>query len=471
MRKYIIPLFLSLCPTIAPAIIISDCEFKYTQDCHTTVEHIGCHIPGCGGSSKDDCKRCPAGEYSANATLRSSFSFTTCSPTDALTTDIKCQNCTLNGSHSLNTGLKWTTPVTHNIYLNGATSNNECVIKIECQPGQYYDSGTFACKSCPDNTYKSTSFTETKTVRELTNTSISDSCTPCCNNATNNDDHTNCDCNYGYHIGTDINNTKNVGSENCIPIIFAVKYNDGSNTLDDKEVPSQYRTIGLTQLFSLTLPTVDCNQPSINGILQFLCMSKTGYNFDNQWTADKKLNVCNPGQCLGEKEAGYAIAVDATATLTDDDMGDVTFTAVWKAKEFTVNYNTDGRCTQTSHPCTYDSSTCKLDFKCDQQNPGEYITGWKCTDGCSDQETTYKSNANISNISGGNDMTLTAKWEECDAGYYCDGGTQNPCPAGCTSDTGSIKIADCYLSHETQFCDQDKNCFKIDGLKIHHKEN
>ena len=441
---------------MAMAIIIPACDFTYTQHCHTTVENIGCHIPGCGGTSKDNCIKCWSGEYSTHENLMVKFNKNTCTPTTALTENISCHNCQLNKSHNLNNGLTWTRPDQHNTYYNGATSNNECAIQIDCKAGEYYDNTKYECITCPGNTYKPDSFSKTTFVGALENKEISDSCISCGTNATVNTDHTNCDCIVGYQ--TQLKITKNVGNSNCEEILYNVFYKEGNTKIQDT-----ISSIGVATKY--IIPSNTSTSGQVIDLPFYPKLNKTGYDFDGAWKANRKLTVCNPGQCLGETEAGEIIQVSAIANLTGDDMGDVTFTAVWKAKQFEITYDTGGKCTNKITECTYDSSTCKLDFKCDQQNPGEYIAGWQCTYGCSDKEKIYKSGANISNISAGNTMTLTAIWKTCDAGYYCNGGTQNACPAGCTSDADSDEITDCYLSSDTKFC-HDGACFTIPDLKI-----
>lgn len=471
MRNLIPIAFLLIFPTIAPAITNDECQESYINN------NQKCFSTGCGYYN-NKCIACPAGTYQNQPPALE----------DLLLSGIPGKECTsclypwqfdeqsINGS--------WDPSKT------GMESPVDCTIHVYIREGyeliKKQDVLQYTVQECADNHYKTESTTLTYTLTDLstpypdiplpTSGQIPDDakCKKCGNYATHNDDHTNCNCNYGYHIGEDINNTENVGSENCFAITFAVKYSNGSNTLDDNKIPDKYSRIGLTQLFSLELPTVDCSQPSINGIPTSLCMTKTGYNFDGYWTADKKLNVCEAGQCLSEIEAGKKIAVNATATLTDDDMGDVTFTAVWKAKEFTITYDTDNKCQTKKQTCTYDTP-CYLKYDNTCTTTGQYITGWKCTSGCSDKDTLYLPGAPISTISDGNDMTLTAQWNECPTGYYCTKGKQESCPAGSTSDAGSTKITDCYINKKTQFCSPKTDstgeiCFSIDdeNFKINY---
>ncbi|MBQ5700243.1 MAG: hypothetical protein IIV74_03040 [Alphaproteobacteria bacterium] len=66
-------------------------------------------------------------------------------------------------------------------------------------------------------------------------------------------------------------------------------------------------------------------------------------------------------------------------------------------------------------------------------------------------------------------ITLYAQWSKCQAGYYCpDGAGQTKCPAGATSDAGADDITDCYMSGDTQICDQDGKCIDLPtGTKIY----
>ncbi|MBR6685588.1 MAG: hypothetical protein IKL37_05010 [Alphaproteobacteria bacterium] len=468
MRKYIIPLFLLICPTVAWGIItdedtgaIKSCsQYSTLQDCR--IQGCEWYIPLNGGTSSETsrCKACDTHYYNDTSHC-SSLNLDPCT----------CKPCPT--PDDINLSYEWVASDT----TIGLTEKSQCAFTVNCDAGQQLAMTAdwkYTCVTCSDNYYQPAPTTITATYDNATDSygyAIPE-CKKCGDFATHNDDHTNCDCNYGYRIKKDINNTENVGSENCYLIEFDVQYSDGSNTLDNEKVPSQYQKIHLTPKYPLTLPKIDCNQPSINGIPQSLCMTKTGYNFTNFWTADKKLNVCNPGTCLGELEAGSEIAVNATATLTADDMDDVIFTAVWKAKEFTVIYYNDDKQYDKPQECTYDT-TCSAYIAPTPTDPTKYFAGWKCTSGCGEVEPkpVYQPGNNISNVSDGNNMELTAQWETCPAGHYCINNTVNPCPAGSTSDGGKTQITDCYINDKTQFCDiNGGSCFTIPDLGIiYHK--
>ena len=73
----------------------------------------------------------------------------------------------------------------------------------------------------------------------------------------------------------------------------------------------------------------------------------------------------------------------------------------------------------------------------------------------------------ISTISGGNDIILTAIWESCPNGYYCPGTDPNPktepqaCPAGSTTDGGADSIYDCHMVGGTTRICGDNGCFDL----------
>ncbi len=68
-------------------------------------------------------------------------------------------------------------------------------------------------------------------------------------------------------------------------------------------------------------------------------------------------------------------------------------------------------------------------------------------------------------------ITLLAQWSECPAGYYCpDDAAETKCPAGATSDAGADDITDCYMSGDTQICDQDGCIYLPPNTKIHAKQ-
>ncbi len=423
-----------------------------------------CSLAGCGYYN-NKCVACPAGTYQNQPP----------SLEDLLLGSIRgteCRTCLWPWQIHTNISSKFYSWIGE----TGKTSLNNCQLNLTIPAGYELaiddNIWVYNVRQCLTNTYKpnSASFSLTHgsdpnnpygiTV-SAENIPTETQCKECGNNATHNADHTNCDCEYGYYYGDNITNTTNADSNDCALIAYSAEYCAEPNSSDCWNSLSK-----LTLINAHTIPTIDCTDDNIQGIPEATpCFTqKTGYDFTGDWKANRKLLVHSPGGAPKQIESGGTISIDSEVYLTEDSLGDVTFTAVWKAKEFKVTYDTDNKCPTKTQDCTYDTP-CYLKYDNTCNTTGQYITGWKCTDGCSDKDKIYESGANISNISGGNDMTLTAEWKKCDAGYYCDGGTQNPCPAGSTSDGGSDEIADCYLSGETNFCHGDA-CFTIPDLKI-----
>ena len=128
----------------------------------------------------------------------------------------------------------------------------------------------------------------------------------------------------------------------------------------------------------------------------------------------------------------------------------ITLTAVWTDKTFTVTYDTGDAtdCTPADQPCTYGDTNCSAsDLPDTCTYDGYFFNGWKCESGCGNSNETINQNDDISKLSGGENMILTAQWEQCPVGYYCE--------------KPAKKIDDCYMtSDKTKICDTAGNCFK-----------
>ncbi|MFQ6703397.1 MAG: InlB B-repeat-containing protein [Alphaproteobacteria bacterium] len=307
-------------------------------------------------------------------------------------------------------------------FTSPGTSVDDCSWKMTCDAGEHYVSDTTnsGCKSCPGDTF-------TNEVKEINGKGYgtTQSCKPCGANSTANSDHTNCNCKAGYHF-TDSEGEKqpkNTDGKDCEPDIYTITYesNNGENKTETQKA---------TYNSPITLLGKDA-------------FERDGYQIESwQYNADN---------------TNYIPGTQLTYTFTSD----ITLTAQWKPKTFTITY-IDNSCNepQQTQSCSYDSTigcpaaspTCEL--------KGYHFLGWECESGCPESET-IKIGTNISNISGGKDMTLTAVWEECPVGHYCENiKTKKKCPAGSTSDAGSMQITNCYIQGGiTKICDEDNQCF------------
>ncbi len=121
----------------------------------------------------------------------------------------------------------------------------------------------------------------------------------------------------------------------------------------------------------------------------------------------------------------------------------VTLTPYWQETKFTINYDNVDSTPESPTECS-PSTECKAPKTAKE---GYYLEGWKCTIDETKEPCTsgiVEPGADITRISNFKNMTLSAIWKSCPAGYYCNG-DQNTCPSGATSDEASDDISDCYL--------------------------
>ncbi len=162
-------------------------------------------------------------------------------------------------------------------------------------------------------------------------------------------------------------------------------------------------------------------------------------------------------------------------TFTDN----TTLYGQWNKNNYTIKYY-DGETLLTSlnqscQVANYDASTPEpaSENSCpakssNEAKEGKTITGWSLTKGGTTKN--YVLGANIPPSSTSAEIKLYAVWESCPAGYYCNASGKNPCPAGATSESGSTKIENCYISSATQFIDKYETKFTL-PLPINYKIN
>ena len=322
-------------------------------------------------------------------------------------------------------------------FTSPGTSVDDCSWKLNCPAGTYYvrNATNSGCKPCPGDTF-------TNEAQEINGKGYgtTQSCKQCGANSTANSDNTNCNCKAGYHF-TDSEGREqpeNTNGANCKPNKYTITYesNNGENKTETQ--------------------TATYNSPIT--LLGKDAFERDGYQIEYWQHNDANTN--------------YTPDTQLTYTFTSG----ITLTAQWKPKTFTITYH-DGKCT-TSPPqeeCSYNSTIGCPAASPTCPNEGYHFLGWKCESGC--QESKIKIDTNISNISGGKDMTLTAVWEECPAGHYCENiKTKKKCPAGSTSDAGSMKITKCYIQGgTTKICDKHNHCFTLpasaDKIYYHGGDN
>ncbi|MDE5615732.1 MAG: hypothetical protein K2I81_02785 [Alphaproteobacteria bacterium] len=93
---------------------------------------------------------------------------------------------------------------------------------------------------------------------------------------------------------------------------------------------------------------------------------------------------------------------------------------------------------------------------------------WQCISGCSGSinKDDIIPEPKQTNTTTTPVIQLQALWRNCNAGYYCTNGKEEPCPIGSTSAAGSETIGDCHITQDTLFCDGDgTTCFYLPAQK------
>lgn len=327
-------------------------------------------------------------------------------------------------------------------FTTPGTSINGCSWEITCDAGTHYvsDDTNSGCRSpAADTTY----FFPNK--RDITGrgwgvTEGGDY--KCSTNSTPNSDYTGCICDDGYHLPNMENNDIDTTAHNvnlatvlnkdneveCIPNDYTITYNPNNNK-DSKKT----RNVKFNQAIDLSEQIKELYNP---------IPTKEGHSLSG-WTYN---------------EDTYPADAQFRYLYTND----ITLTAQWEQNPFTVTY-IDNECTTLSSSVECSS---KNPMGCRAASPdcipgGYLFRHWQCTEGCLDPNQTILKDGDILDISTGNDITLTAVWEQCPDGYYCDNiEIGSKCPAGSTSDAGSSTKADCYIQGgSTKICDKADQCF------------
>lgn len=339
-----------------------------------------------------------------------------------------CTTCD-NGTYTSTTGASQCTKCNGPqgaTFESAGQSDDGCQWSLTCIAGYHYVSNNeqSGCQRCLDNTFTS----ELQNIN-ATGYSYTRNCTPCGANSTANNAHTNCNCNEGYHISGEQNsNNKNNGEKNCEPNIYTITYksNNGEN---------QIVTETAAHNSTITLKGENTFYKTGHTISGWKYNDSTTYKPNNQ--------------------------------ITYDFQSDIELTAQWSGKPFTITYDTGEakNCTLSTQECTY-GANCNSQRVESCTYTGYIFRGWKCTSGCTDSNSIIDMGTNISTMSkDGENITLTAQWEQCQPGYYCTSVLkQDACPAGSTSDAGSSAITNCHMTGgTTQICDGNTpaNCFTL----------
>lgn len=322
-------------------------------------------------------------------------------------------------------------------FTSPGTSEKGCSWTATCPAGKQYTGGqTGGCEKICDNG----TFSPEKMKISGTGYGTDQLCNQACGaNSQTNEDGTGCKCNPGYHIYGESNEDTSNNDKDCVANKYTITYDPNGGTGNKLTEHVKFND-------KITLKNNET-------------FSRSGYTLTGWQVQQDTATVYAPNQ-----------------TITYNTYYDnITLLAQWTGEKFTITYNTgNANCTNiTPQECQFgNTSTCKPDTT-NCSYPGYILTGWTCT-GCDNgSSNTIEPGADIFKLYSGQDITLTAKWEPCTAGYYCTNGTKYPCPAGSTSEAGKSQIQDCYMvGGTTKFCDQAGNCFTLPtGQTIKYKTN
>lgn len=411
MRKFITTAFLlTFCACVAHAAD-TDCTTLSKASCNTT--------PGCyWHTSSSSCAKCPAGTYN-DGTLGENAT-----------------TCTSCGKWGGGSGTSWSSTAT------GLTSLDACAFTANCKTAQAFSGFSQGCIACSayNNTLTGTYYYGTQTSDYIINGTRGDissaintttACATCGANSTTSSNGLGCNCKKHHHINGGTNNDTVANGEDCVINTYTITYraNNGTDQTTTQKNVSYDSTV--TTLGDQTF-------------------SNTGHTLTG-WKNDALPLDITPG---GTFQYTYTT--------------DIALTAQWSGKSFDITYqvgSAGATCQPATQKCTYGKNCSAPNIPSGCTYNGYLFKGWKCTNGCNDSNTTITMGTNISTMSNGNDMELTAIWEKCPAGKYCTNvSTDLSCPAGSTSDAGSSTITKCYMTGgTTQICDGNNNCFTLPG--------
>ena len=387
---------------------------------------------------------------------------------------------------------------------NGTDDHVFCPYELTCTDGvpegkgggleRYYDCGS--CQGDTINPDGSNTFLVTKQPTDgytgvlvfedgsLKYGNVMRLCNACGNNAVPNSEHTNCDCELGYQ--TEDGKYTNVGTDECsedrvYSIDLVPAYATSSGTI--KRI-----TYKKTQGYD-----IDGDGTHGDDIGQ-LIYSDELFRTKHELLGWSPVQEADPkkfdgflGDKLSESNNNFNIAQychDYPNTCTYHGTV-IEMYSVWKPKEYKViyrnnQYHTEGmsytygqdvkilsndelkqqKCIQSKGG----SQSFSCDFFGEWVPDGYQAVGWQCGQcGTSDILTADDVIPEMDAEYSDDVVTLTMKYSDCPAGYYCTNNEKHECPAGSTSNSGAKSKEDCYLvGGITKFCKSgSENCIAM----------
>ena len=184
---------------------------------------------------------------------------------------------------------------------------------------------------------------------------------------------------------------------------------------------------------------------------------------------------CSNGYLAFDSEGKFSFyGKDNILTYVDEIAGIISLQACWFNNSITINYNYGDAAYNTSAKCGFvNNDDVFVDCKVNNKKisiDGLVFEGYECTyikDGntvnCYEDGKLLTYDEQIPILA--QEMSLTAIFSDCPAGYYCGESGITKCPIGTTSNPGSTSIEKCFMkagTDGTRFCDNN-GCFFLPG--------
>ena len=283
-------------------------------------------------------------------------------------------------------------------------------------------------------------------------------CGICGANATVNADGNNCDCidGYVYYDANGTAHTQLVDDNNCEERRYKISLRTEDCISSDGCSYIQFRS---SDGYDLDLDgTYGDDGTNLNMVVNVKLPKKQflGWSF---WEPSNKM--CSQNLIWTDNQvAGNIVdicnnASNGDCTCNIDTANDsIALYKIWAWKTYTVVYNDNSDEQET---CKYNSD-CILNYEPNKTAPaGKLFDCWEYGENCLKVGDNIKTLEPALSEFISNKVTLTPRYIDCPAGYYCTNNGEQACPAGTTSNTGAGAKTDCHISAETKFKDSDSD--------------
>lgn len=414
-----------------------------------------------------------------------------------------CANTIPDGAELYTDGLKGIEPGSPNPWTyDYKNTHTFCPWTFECPAGQIPTNITengAQCQSCPDNQYNSDKikiFVMKKDDGEIhhyesTNRGLVNgpdptfTCTPCGDNATHNDNHSNCNCETGWATST--NKTNNITTDDCTKYATTTVHMYIGDFLFRylSYAPDKGYDVNPDGDFSNDIGLPFTDYPSVNTPPD---TTKEKFTIGG-WSTDKegKNLFFTSNQLKFEDNQKNINEYCAENDCDKTPNGEIILYAAWTPKKYYLRYKYGGNgyffthdenltCEYTktclahtpeeleNYYCYYDDgypTECSFN---ERAGPQVFFSHWECTD-CLNRDGIVHAGRPIREPDkeyANGEITLEPVYIGCPSGYYCSDGKKYECPAGSTSKIYAERKQDCFLvGGTTRFCNDESKCITL----------